>query len=168
MQHGKVESTEAWEWDRERFKYRLCHISAVLTLVSGFFPSVCKMRTISALTGYYLKPQVGKALCLVPGTDSGCQWENTVTITTALSLGPSCVVTFFIRMDSEEGWDSSDFLGLLISMQVIYSTVRLSCSDINESEKKVPQYTMYLLLFYKSRLCPLLAVWKWSMNLTEA
>lgn len=70
-------------------------------------------------------------------------------------------------MDSEEGWDSSNFPGLLISMQVIYSTVRLSYSDINESEIKVPQYTMYLLLFYKSRLCPLLAVWNWAINLIE-
>lgn len=167
MQHGKVESTEAWEWDRERFIYRLCHISAVLTLVSGFFPFVCKMRTISPLTDYSLKPQVGKALCLVPGTDSECQWEKTVTVTMALSLGPSCVVTFFICMDSE-GWDSSDFPGLLISTQVIYSTVRLSYRDINESEIKVPQYTMYLLLLYKSRLCPLLAVWNWASNLIEA
>ena len=106
---------------RQRFKFRLCHALAVLTFA-------VKWRQSHLLTGYWLKPQVGKALCLVPGTGSGYQWQVTVIIITWW-----CPLTHLVGLRSSrlplskdsERWasHSSDFPGIFISVQAIHSTI---------------------------------------------
>lgn len=112
---------------RQRFKFRLRHALAVLTLASGF-PSV-KWGQSHLLTGYCLKPQVDKVLCLVPGTESGYQWQVIViSITwwcplTHPPVGP-CSSRPPLSKDSER-WasPSSGFPGIFISVQAIHSTI---------------------------------------------